>query len=58
MAWREAETKRIKKELLAEAAVRQAKGIDPAPSLADSPNLGARADTSESDDSLDSLVGE
>ena len=59
-AWRKAETERIKKELLAEAAVRQAKGIeDPAPSLADSPNMGARAESGEPpDDSLEKLLGE
>ena len=51
----------VKKELLAEATVKQAKGLDPAPSLADKPNLGSRADTSgepEDKDSLKSLIGD
>ncbi len=56
-AWRKAETARIKKELLAEATVRQAKGLPDAVSLADSPNLGTRADKTEEDDSLKSLLG-
>ena len=61
VAWRKAETERIKKELLAQAAVRQAKGLDPAPTLADEPNLGAREKTDvepEDKDSLKSLIGE
>lgn len=60
VAWRKAETERIKKELLAQAAVRQAKGLDPAPTLADEPNLGARDKTVEPEDkdSLKSLIGE
>ena len=49
-AWRKAETARIKKELLAEATVRQAKGLPDAVSLADSPNLGTRADKTEDPD--------
>jgi len=59
VAWRKAETERIKTELLAQATVRQAKGLDPAPTLADEPNLGARekADVVEEDD-LKKLIGE
>ncbi len=60
VAWRKAETERIKKELLAQAAVRQAKGLDPAPTLADEPNLGARDKAEvepEDKDSLKSLLG-
>ncbi len=51
---------RIKKEALAQATVRQAKGLDPAASLAGEPNLGARekADVEPDDkDSLKSLLG-
>ena len=57
-AWRKAETARITKDLLAKAAVRQVKGEMPdAVSLADSPNLGTRADkTEEPDDSLEALL--
>ena len=61
VAWRKAETERIKTELLAQAAVRQAKGLDPAPTLAGEPNLGAREKTDvepEDKDSLKSLIGE
>ena len=61
VAWRKAETERIKTELLAQAAVRQAKGLDPAPTLADEPNLGAREKTDvepEDKDSLKALIGE
>ncbi len=58
-AWRKAQRESIKKELLAEAAVRQAKGLDPPPSLAGEPNTGARAESTElPDDSLEKLVGE
>lgn len=57
-AWRKAETERIKKELLAQATVRQAKGLPDAVSLADSPNLGTRADKVDtSDDNLKDLIG-
>ncbi len=61
VAWRRAETERIKTELLAQAAVRQAKGLDPAPTLAGEPNLGAREKTDvepEDEDSLKELIGE
>ncbi len=59
VAWRKAETERIKKELLAQATVRQAKGLDPAVSLAGEPNLGARDDDAgEPGDSLTELIGE
>ncbi len=57
VAWKAAETERIKKELLAQAAVKQAKGITPPASLADEPNVGSRADTTEPDDSLEALIG-
>ena len=60
-AYRKSVHESVKKELLAEATVKQVKGLDPAPSLADSPNLGSRADTSgepEDKDSLKSLIGE
>lgn len=41
--WRKRETERLRKELLAEAAVNQAKGKVPSvPSMAAEPNLGAR----------------
>ncbi len=59
-AWRKAETERIKKELLAQAAVNQAKGLDPAPTLAGEPNLGARDKTDvepEDKESLKALLG-
>ena len=57
-AWRKTETARITKELLAKATVKQVKGEMPeAVSLADSPNLGTRADTEEApDDSLEVLL--
>ena len=61
VAWRKAETERIKPELLAQAAVRQAKGLDPAPTLAGEPNLGARDKPDvepEDKDSLKNLIGE
>ncbi len=60
VAWRKAETERIKKELLAQAAVKQAKGLDPAPTLAGEPNLGARDKTDvepEDKESLKALLG-
>ena len=59
VAWRKLETERIRKELLAQATVRQAKGLDPAVSLAGEPNLGARDDDAgEPGDSLTELIGE
>ena len=59
-AYRKSVLESVKKELLAEATVKQAKGLETAPSLADSPNLGSRADTSgepEDKDSLKNLIG-
>ncbi len=43
-AWRQRETERIRKELLADAVVKEVKGIAPAPSLAGSTNLGPEKD--------------
>ncbi len=50
---------RIKKEALAQATVSKAKGLDPAPTLAGEPNLGARETTVEPEDkeSLKALLG-